>query len=464
MATMITAECINCGACEPECPNTAIYQGGVEWELNGVKHPPLSQDVFYIVPEKCTECVGFFDHEACAAVCPVDVCIPDPNIPETEEQLIARAKVLHPEMAFPAEFPSRFHPGRAEGAPAAPAPAAAGTGAPAATAAPPAAPPAAAAAAPARPAAPAGAKVERPLSAPQVAPRPPRLEKQFPGELSMSFEEAAALLSQGSAGGFTWAKLLAALGQPILGALPYKHKQAIELAVGDRAYFSAAGATGLNALHNFLIYPIAMMIIGVLFFKHGVFTEHLRWFIFLGLVVALVETIWRMREGFRGLPSERIVYRGALYGLPLVPLAAPVVRMVETRRQQGSVGQDGFTDARFEDKLERERRYGEVYRLIEETNGYLLQLEFPRKMPPSGIREQIGLGDEMPDYDYDIRLQNGMLVVKGTVTDPNVRKVAAVSPAFPPDFTQSIKLPSRVAGFRHRFVDKSLEVALPRKI
>ena len=25
MATMITEECINCGACEPECPVNAIY-------------------------------------------------------------------------------------------------------------------------------------------------------------------------------------------------------------------------------------------------------------------------------------------------------------------------------------------------------------------------------------------------------------------------------------------------------
>ena len=58
MATMITSECINCGACEPECPNTAIYQGGVEWQaLDGAMHPALSNDIFYIVPEKCTECV-----------------------------------------------------------------------------------------------------------------------------------------------------------------------------------------------------------------------------------------------------------------------------------------------------------------------------------------------------------------------------------------------------------------------
>ena len=35
MSTMITEECINCGACEPECPNTAIYAGGVQYELDG---------------------------------------------------------------------------------------------------------------------------------------------------------------------------------------------------------------------------------------------------------------------------------------------------------------------------------------------------------------------------------------------------------------------------------------------
>jgi ferredoxin len=108
MATMITTECINCGACEPECPNTAIYQGNVEWELNGVMHPPLTDGIFYIVPEKCTECVGFYDHEACAAVCPVDCCVPNPDIVESEEVLIARAKALHPEATFGADFPSRF--------------------------------------------------------------------------------------------------------------------------------------------------------------------------------------------------------------------------------------------------------------------------------------------------------------------------------------------------------------------
>src|SRR6185503_6080146 len=121
MATVITSECINCGACEPECPNTAIYQGGVEWQApDGAMHPAISNDIFYIVPEKCTECVGFHDQEACAAVCPVDCCVPDPAIPETQDVLLARARALHPDKTIPDDAPSRF---KKEGAAPAAAPA-----------------------------------------------------------------------------------------------------------------------------------------------------------------------------------------------------------------------------------------------------------------------------------------------------------------------------------------------------
>lgn len=91
MATIITDECINCGVCEPECPNEAIDDG----EGEGL-------DYFYIDPELCTECVGFHGEEACQEVCPVDCCIPDEDIVETEEELLERAKKLHPEDTFPA--------------------------------------------------------------------------------------------------------------------------------------------------------------------------------------------------------------------------------------------------------------------------------------------------------------------------------------------------------------------------
>ena len=72
MATYITSDCINCGACEPECPNEAISEG---------------DEIYVIDPELCTECVGFYDHEACQAVCPVECCLPDPKHPETEDVL-----------------------------------------------------------------------------------------------------------------------------------------------------------------------------------------------------------------------------------------------------------------------------------------------------------------------------------------------------------------------------------------
>src|SRR5581483_10932534 len=84
---------------------------------DGTMHPPLSNDIFYIVPEKCTECVGFHDHEACAAVCPVDCCVPDPTRPETHEVLLARARALHPGEVIPDDAPSRF---KREGAAASP--------------------------------------------------------------------------------------------------------------------------------------------------------------------------------------------------------------------------------------------------------------------------------------------------------------------------------------------------------
>ena len=75
MAYKITEECINCGACEPECPNQAISVG----------------DEFYVIDStKCTECVGHHDEAQCASVCPVDCCISDPDHKETHDELMEK--------------------------------------------------------------------------------------------------------------------------------------------------------------------------------------------------------------------------------------------------------------------------------------------------------------------------------------------------------------------------------------
>ena len=64
MAYMITEECINCGACEPECPNQAISAGDERYVVN---------------PDKCTECVGHFDSS-----------VPDPDHKESHDELMAK--------------------------------------------------------------------------------------------------------------------------------------------------------------------------------------------------------------------------------------------------------------------------------------------------------------------------------------------------------------------------------------
>jgi ferredoxin len=72
MALLINDECVNCGVCEPECPNSAIAEG---------------DDIYVIDSAKCTECVGHYDEPQCVEVCPVDCIVKDPNNEETKEQL-----------------------------------------------------------------------------------------------------------------------------------------------------------------------------------------------------------------------------------------------------------------------------------------------------------------------------------------------------------------------------------------
>jgi ferredoxin len=114
MALKITEDCINCGACEPECPNNAIYEGGVEWSIadgtsvtgsfvliDGTvvdaseRLAPLAVDTYYITPNKCTECQGFHEEPQCASVCPVDCCVHDEAFVESTDVLLAKKEALH---------------------------------------------------------------------------------------------------------------------------------------------------------------------------------------------------------------------------------------------------------------------------------------------------------------------------------------------------------------------------------
>lgn len=79
MSLFITDDCINCDVCELECPNKAISQGELIYEIN---------------PNQCTECVGHFDAPQCVQVCPVDCIVIDLKHPESPEQLLKKYKKL----------------------------------------------------------------------------------------------------------------------------------------------------------------------------------------------------------------------------------------------------------------------------------------------------------------------------------------------------------------------------------
>jgi len=438
MATMITSECINCGACEPECPNNAISQ---------------AEEIYVIDPLLCTECVGFHDYEACAAVCPVDCCVTDPNNVESEEALIARAKEIHKDVAFADNFESRFR--KEPGAPAAVA-----AERPSAPTPPPKTPenvqPSVQTAAPKPPPRPAAAK-----PAP-LAPEPPKPAKHFPGELPEGFNEVFSRFQNQGPLTKTLPRLILCILQPLLGAMPHPTKMELEKAVAKPIAFSAAGATALNILMNLVMYPLILMAIGAAAAGPDViFSQSINGYILTGVLFGFIEGAYRIREGiFHAKPADELVYRAAFYGVPLAIALRPLLE-----RQAGMVRSlptpvDGFYERGFVEKLERERRYGNAYSLQDWGSAYFLRMEFPTKVPDIGIPARSALPDVMPDYDYDLVLKDGHFIIKGRITDERIRKISSSVGAFPPEFTAVIPLQERIEGFSHRFANKLLEILL----
>ena len=444
MATMITSECINCGACEPECPNNAISQG---------------DPVYVIDPLLCTECVGFHDYEACAAVCPVDCCVTDPNNVETEEDLIARARAIHQDVSFGEDFQSRFRKANAEQKPAV----AMKQPTPPANAKPP--PAEQKSAPPPNPAA--SPETAKPPVAPSIPPKPAQIKKEvrpkktFPSEVPQSFEE---LSNQYKSRGFLskgLGKALVILAQPLLGALPHDTKKQIETSV-QSPWFTVAGSTGLNIVHNAVIYPAVCMVLAVVL--HGpavLFSQEINNYILVGLFLALVEGVYRLKDGILHVkPAEEMVFPAAVYGAPLGLALQPILAKHTGVVREIPIPVDGFYSKGFVEKLERERRYGNVYTVEDRGDAFLLQLEFPRRLPDIGLPDRQQLSDEMPEYDYDLALKDSQFIIKGRCTDEKVRKISSSIGAFPPEFTTIIPLKERVVGFAHRFENKVLEVLL----
>jgi hypothetical protein len=124
---------------------------------------------------------------------------------------------------------------------------------------------------------------------------------------------------------------------------------------------------------------------------------------------------------------------------------------------------DGFSNDMFENKRERDRRYGTVYAVSEEINAFMVRLELPRRMPKSSLKQTWELPDEMPDYACTLSLTDNVLCIRAGLPDEARRRLSYVSSSFPSDFQTRIEFPTPVEGFKHRLVDKVLQIIVYKK-
>ena len=83
MALRINEYCVACGWCQPLCKNGAIREGDyMQYAIN---------------PDRCTECVGWYEEPSCVEVCFLNACEPDPEYQESHEQLLSKWQELHPD-------------------------------------------------------------------------------------------------------------------------------------------------------------------------------------------------------------------------------------------------------------------------------------------------------------------------------------------------------------------------------
>lgn len=105
MPLKISDACTNCGICEILCPYNAIYPGGVNWRKIHNKYFVFCEETlvydefwspyhYYVVPYKCTECIGKFPQPICKSACTKKAMVSDLEHRESEEHLFSKKEYL----------------------------------------------------------------------------------------------------------------------------------------------------------------------------------------------------------------------------------------------------------------------------------------------------------------------------------------------------------------------------------
>jgi hypothetical protein len=126
--------------------------------------------------------------------------------------------------------------------------------------------------------------------------------------------------------------------------------------------------------------------------------------------------------------------------------------------QDTSSGSRSYTPEFLE--IERKKRYGFFNHMDETETNYQIKMYFPTIVPPSAIGDKLGLPGEMPDYTYEVSLEEGMLLVKARLTDEKVLKLTGVINSFPDRFYKEFVFDRQVTHFEASFQEKILSIVV----
>jgi NAD-dependent dihydropyrimidine dehydrogenase PreA subunit len=236
--------------------------------------------------------------------------------------------------------------------------------------------------------------------------------------------------------------------QPVLGALRAKEKYLLEGYAGS-SVFSASFATWSNAALNLFVYwfvglGLAAMVLGEGWESSGLVNV----FLLLSTVFGVVEGSVRIWNAMfdASAPAHR-QYRASLYGWLVNWLVWPIVEAAvrpAARKPQADVlpPQKAIPggEVHLEDEIEKRRRYGMVHSVIEEDREYLIRLEMPRKTPITSRKARFKLPDDLPDYRIEVWSEGSVVNVRAILDDPRFAEVAGRDPGFPASFLTMFKL------------------------
>ena len=186
-------------------------------------------------------------------------------------------------------------------------------------------------------------------------------------------------------------------------------------------------------MHNAVIYPVVCMIVAVIL--HGpaiLFSQEINNYILVGLFLAVVEGVYRLKDGILHVkPAEEMVFPAAVYGVPLGLALQPILAKHAGVIREIPIPVDGFYSKGFVEKLERERRYGNVYTVEDRGGAFFLQLEFPRWLPDIGLPTVNSCLTKCRNTTMILRLKTVNLLSKGNAQTRGSARYPPASGRFP---------------------------------